>query len=221
MQVGDWVTVAGISGSVEFLSIRTVRLRGGDGSLYTVPFSSVTTVNNSNRGIGNASVKVVIAYGADVERAVQTLKDIGAEMRADENFKAGIRADFSYWGVDQVDGAGVTLVGQLSCLDTARWPVQREFNRRILERFMERGITLANPQRNFVIGLPQDATDMEGRRPKDEKDVEGRKQADAGEVEARRQPEAEDTADEAAGSKEPDAGQGGEHDRAGPGRKPE
>ncbi|HEY0231804.1 MAG TPA: mechanosensitive ion channel domain-containing protein, partial [Dokdonella sp.] len=36
MQVGDWVTLAGVSGTVEYLSIRTVRLRGGDGSLYTV-----------------------------------------------------------------------------------------------------------------------------------------------------------------------------------------
>ena len=191
MQVGDWVTVAGVSGSVEFLSIRTVRLRGGDGSLYTVPFSSVTTVNNSNRGVGNATVQVVVAYGEDVERAVQTLKDIGAELRADENFKDGVINDFAYWGVDQVDGAGVTLVGRMPCLDTARWPVQREFNRRILERFTERGIALANPQRNFVIGLPQDATDVEGRRPKDEKDVEGREPPEAGEVEAAPAPKPE------------------------------
>jgi len=175
MQVGDWVTVAGVSGSVEFLSIRTVRLRGGDGSLYTVPFSSVTTVNNSNRGIGNAAVKVIIAYGADVERAVQTLKDIGAELRGDDKFKAGIRSDFAYWGVDQVDGSSVTLVGQISCLDTSRWPVQREFNRRVVERFTERGIALANPQRNFVVGMPQSGVDVEGRRTADEKDVEGRK----------------------------------------------
>ncbi|RQH03946.1 mechanosensitive ion channel protein [Paraburkholderia dinghuensis] len=162
MQVGDWVTVAGVSGSVEFLSIRTVRLRGGDGSLYTVPFSSVTTVNNTNRGIGNAAVKVAIAYGADVTRAVDTMKQIGAELRADDQFKDGILSDFAYWGVDQVDGASVTLVGQIQCKDSARWPVQREFNRRLLERFTALGIALANPQRNFVVGLPG-ARDVEGQ----------------------------------------------------------
>lgn len=78
MQVGDWVTVSGVSGTVEYLSIRTVRLRGGDGSLYTVPFSSVTTVNNTNRGIGNAAVRVQIALGQDVDLAISTLKEIGA-----------------------------------------------------------------------------------------------------------------------------------------------
>ncbi|WP_233886486.1 mechanosensitive ion channel family protein [Paraburkholderia flagellata] len=167
MQVGDWVTVAGVSGTVEFLSIRTVRLRGGDGSLYTVPFSSVTTVNNTNRGIGNAAVKVQIAHGADLQRAIDTLKDIGAEIRAEDAFKNGILSDFAYWGVDQVDGATVTLVGQIQCKDSARWGVQREFNKRVLLRFTERGIELANPQRNFLVGMAR-GDDVEGHTYGDE-----------------------------------------------------
>jgi small-conductance mechanosensitive channel len=159
MQVGDWITVSGVSGTVEYLSIRTVRLRGLDGSLYTVPFSSVTTVNNSNRGIGNAAVKVAVAYGADVDRAIETLAEIGAELRADDKFKNGILGEFSFWGVDQLDGASVTLVGQIQCSDAQRWTVQREFNRRIVDRFIERGIEIANPQRTFVTGAPLPADD--------------------------------------------------------------
>jgi hypothetical protein len=85
---------------------------------------------------------------------VETLKEIGAELREDEAFKSGILSDFSYWGVDQVDGANVTLVGQIQCKDSSRWSVQREFNRRVLDRFAEYGIELANPQRNFLVGLP-------------------------------------------------------------------
>ncbi|MDR5762372.1 mechanosensitive ion channel domain-containing protein [Caballeronia sp. LZ035] len=151
MQVGDWVTLAGVSGTVEYLSIRTVRLRGGDGSLYTVPFSSVSTVNNTNRGIGNAAVRVSIALGQDVDLAISTLKGIGTALRDDAAFRDGILSDFSFWGVDAVDGSTVTLAGQIQCRDSSRWPVQREFNRRILNEFTARGIEIANPQRNFVI----------------------------------------------------------------------
>jgi small-conductance mechanosensitive channel len=155
MQVGDWVTLAGVSGTVEYLSIRTVRLRGGDGSLYTVPFSSVSTVNNTNRGIGNAAVKVNIVFGQDVDLAINTLKEIGAALREDEKFKDGILADFSFWGVDAVDGSAITLAGQIQCRDSARWGVQREFNRRILDQFRERGIEIANPQRNLLTWDPE------------------------------------------------------------------
>ncbi|EGD03463.1 MscS mechanosensitive ion channel, partial [Burkholderia sp. TJI49] len=166
MQVGDWVTLAGVSGTVEYLSIRTVRLRGGDGSLYTIPFSSVTTVNNTNRGLGNAAVKVSIAYGEDIDLAVATLKEIGAALREDPKYQDGILSDFSYWGIDQVDGAAIALAGQVQCKDSARWGVQREFNRRIAETFRERGIRIANPQRSVVAyeagPPPSDSDDDDG-----------------------------------------------------------
>jgi len=160
MQVGDSVTLAGVSGTVEYLSIRTVRLRGSDGSLFTVPFSSVSTVNNTNRGIGNAAVRVSIALGQDVKLAGDTLKEIGASLREDDGFKDGILSDFSLWGVDAVDGSSVTLAGQIQCRDSARWGVQREFNQRIVDRFTEHGIEIANPQRNFVIVKGGDAGEL-------------------------------------------------------------
>jgi NADPH-dependent 2,4-dienoyl-CoA reductase/sulfur reductase-like enzyme len=62
--------------------------------------------------------------------------------------------------VDAVDGSSVTLAGQIQCRDTARWGVQREFNRRIVDRFTERGIEIANPQRNFVIVKGGDAGEL-------------------------------------------------------------
>ncbi|MGF6741816.1 mechanosensitive ion channel domain-containing protein [Paraburkholderia atlantica] len=166
MQVGDWVTLAGVSGTVEYLSIRTVRLRGSDGSLFTVPFSSVSTVNNTNRGIGNAAVRVNIVFGQDVERAIDTLKEIGTSLREDDKFKDGILADFSFWGVDAVDGSAITLAGQMQCRDTSRWGVQREFNRRILERFSELGIEIANPQRQLLTWDPASKAKVDAGVPR-------------------------------------------------------
>ncbi|CAM3741441.1 Mechanosensitive ion channel protein [Bordetella sputigena] len=158
MRVGDWVTVAGVSGSVEYLSIRTVRLRGGDGALYIVPFSSVSTVSNSNRGIGNAAVRISVAYDTDIDMVVRELKQIGASLREDASFKDQILNDIEVWGVDSVDGSMVTLVGQMRCSDKGRWGVQREINRRILERFRELGIEIANPRASLL--LPTDSSPL-------------------------------------------------------------
>ena len=154
MQVGDWVTVAGLSGSVENLSIRTIRLRAGDGSVHVIPFSSVTTLTNTNRGIGNAAVAVTVAFDEDPDRVGAVLKEIGAGLRADEAFKDGILDDFALWGVDKVDGATFTVLGQMKCKDKARWGVQREFNRRIRLRFEEEGIAIALPSQGFVLSRP-------------------------------------------------------------------
>jgi moderate conductance mechanosensitive channel len=151
MQVGDFVTVSGLSGTVENLSVRSIRLRAGDGSVHIIPFSAVTSVTNTNRGIGNAAISVNLAYEEDVDKAGEVLKQIAAEMRRQPEFKGLMRGELDLWGVDKVDGATVTIVGQIECTDSGRWPVQREFNRRMKIRFQELGVDIAYPaQTRFV-----------------------------------------------------------------------
>lgn len=151
MQVGDWVTVSGLSGAVENLSVRTIRLRAGDGSVHIIPFSAVTSVTNTNRGLGNAAVSVILAFSADTDQAGAELKAIAAAMRKEAPFSGMMLSDLQLWGVDKVDGAAVTLTGQIPCTDSGRWPVQREFNRRVKMRFQELGIALYNPSQSLLM----------------------------------------------------------------------
>jgi moderate conductance mechanosensitive channel len=154
MDVGDWVTVAGVSGTVEHISIRTIRLRAGDGSTHLVPFSSVTSVNNTNRGVGNAAVAVNLDPSEDTDRVSVLLAQIALEMRAESQYAAGMQSDLQLWGVDKVEGSMVTLVGQIVCTDTARWAIQREFNRRLKLRLEHEGVKLAIPQQALRITPP-------------------------------------------------------------------
>jgi small-conductance mechanosensitive channel len=150
MQVGDAVTVSGLTGTVENLSIRTIRLRATDGSVHVIPFSSVTTVTNVNRGLGNASVNVSVAAAEDTDRVTEVLKEIVSGMRTDNEFGSRMLSDLQLWGVDKVDGASMTIAGQVVCTDSGRWSVQREFNRRMKQRFDELGIQLFNPMQRAI-----------------------------------------------------------------------
>jgi small-conductance mechanosensitive channel len=165
VQVGDNVTVSGLSGTVENVSIRTIRLRAGDGAVHIVPFSAVTTITNASRGAGNAAVSVNVAYKEDTDRAGQILKDIVAEMRSEPEFRQLIRSDLDLWGVDKVDGAMASIVGQIRCTDSGRWPVQREFNRRMKRRFQEDGIEIAGGQQTILMQVPTEETADAETRP--------------------------------------------------------
>jgi small-conductance mechanosensitive channel len=171
IQVGDVITVADVSGTVEHLSIRTVRLRAGDGALHVVPFSSVSTVTNTNRGFGNASIRVSVKADSDIDAVFEAIRSVGEDMRTDPALKDLILADADIWGVDQVDGAMITVLGQIRTADRGRWPVQRGFNRRILKRFRESGIQFMNPQERKVTA-PVSAAAAEPAQ--DEAGAEGR-----------------------------------------------
>ncbi len=153
MQVGDWVTVAGLSGTVEHLSVRTIRLRAADGSVHLIPFSAVTSVSNTNRGLGNAAVSVTVAFHEDTDRVCEVLRDIARAIRAEPPFAAGILGELQIFGVDRMDGASATVTGQIPCTDSGRWGVQREFNRRVKLRFEAEGIALFDPTRTYLVPL--------------------------------------------------------------------
>jgi small-conductance mechanosensitive channel len=151
VDVGDWVTVGGLSGTVEHLSIRTIRLRAGDGSVHLIPFSSVTSVTNTNRGVGNAAVTVNIDPGEDTDRVSAILDELVKDMRKEPAYSDAMRSDLQLWGVDKVDAAMTTIAGQIVCTDAGRWTVQREFNRRLKKRFEQEGIALGLPQQEVRI----------------------------------------------------------------------
>jgi moderate conductance mechanosensitive channel len=154
VQVGDNVSASGLSGTVENVSIRTIRLRAADGAVHIIPFSAVTTITNSSRGAGNAAVSVNVSYKEDTDRASQMLKDIVADMRREPEYRHAIRGDLELWGIDKVDGSMASIVGQIRCTDSGRWPVQREFNRRMKQRFQESGIEIASAAQTILMQIP-------------------------------------------------------------------
>ena len=99
-------------------------------------------------------MNVSVAYKEDTDRAGQILKDIVAEMRQEAEYRPLIRSDLELWGVDKVDGSMATIVGQIRCTHGGRWPVQREFNRRMKLRFQQEDIEIASGNQTIVLQAP-------------------------------------------------------------------
>jgi small conductance mechanosensitive channel len=153
MQVGDVVTLAGMSGTVERLSIRTIRLRGGDGSINIIPFSAVTTVTNMTRDFGYAEISITVGYKENIDHVSAVLADIAREMRAEPAWGAMIRDDLQLFGLDQFGSIGLVLLGQIRTGPGQHWSVRREFYGRVQKRFAEEGIEIPYTHQSFAIDL--------------------------------------------------------------------
>ncbi|MCX2560535.1 mechanosensitive ion channel [Acetobacter farinalis] len=131
IQVGDWVTTGGVSGTVEHLSIRTLRVRSIDGDLNIIPFSSVSTIANTGRGFNQIIVKQVLDLTEDTVKVAKLMAGVVAQMRTEEAFRHIIFSDYADLGVDKTDGNGAVLVGAIKTAPMMKWKVQREFYRRL------------------------------------------------------------------------------------------
>ena len=149
--VGDVVQLSGLTGVVEHLSIRSIKLRALDGSLHIIPFSAVTNVTNQTRDFAFAVIDVNIDYREDTDKVAEALRDIAAEMRQDSRWRPVIRDDLDVMGVDKLGDSGVVMRVRLKTEPSQRWAVARELNRRIKRRFDELGIEIPYPHQKLVL----------------------------------------------------------------------
>ncbi|MFT8518830.1 mechanosensitive ion channel domain-containing protein [Acetobacter syzygii] len=145
IQVGDWVTTGGIAGTVEHLSIRTLRVRSFDGDLHIIPFSSVTSIANTARGFNQIIVRQTLDLSEDTGKVVKIMQETIAQMRKEDGFRSMIFSDYTDLGVDNSDGNGAVLVGIIKTAPMMKWKVQREFYRRIALRMAAAGIKFFTP----------------------------------------------------------------------------
>jgi small-conductance mechanosensitive channel len=140
MQVGDVVTLASLSGTVEYLSIRTIRLRAVDGSVHIIPFSSVTTVTNQTRDFAYALMDLPIGLNEEPDRIADLLRDIVKTMRDEPRWQDAITADLEVMGVFAFTDTAWTMRVRIRTTPSQRWAVNREFNRRVKYCFDENAV---------------------------------------------------------------------------------
>jgi small conductance mechanosensitive channel len=155
--VGDVVKAGDQSGQVEAITIRTIQLRDFDGTLRIVPFSAVTTIANMTKDYSRYVFDIAVSYAEDVDRVIEVLKEVGAELQEDPNFGDRILGPVETFGIDRFDDSAVIVRARITTKPIAQWDVGREFNTRLKKKFDARGISMPYPQRTIHFGAGEDS----------------------------------------------------------------
>jgi small conductance mechanosensitive channel len=152
ISVGDYVDVGGHAGTVESLSIRTIRLRDPSGNVHTVPFSDVGTVLNYTRDFSYVVLNIGIAYRENVDEVMKVIVELGQEMMADPILAPDIITPLEVQGVNSLDDSAVVIRARMKVTAGTQWGMKREFNHRMKNRFDELGIEIPFPQQTITFG---------------------------------------------------------------------
>ncbi|RFD19465.1 mechanosensitive ion channel protein MscS [Komagataeibacter melaceti] len=151
IQVGDWVTAGGISGTVEHLSIRTLRLRSINGDLHIIPFSEVSSIANTSRDYNLVVVDFMIDLTQDTGQLTAILHEELEKMRQTPRFGRLIMSGFTFLGIEQADGNGARYLGSIRTAPGAKWAVYREFYSRLMVRMSAEGIKFPVPSYLYLL----------------------------------------------------------------------
>jgi small conductance mechanosensitive channel len=143
-RVGDSISVNGVDGSVERITLRRTNVRTGDGALFVVPNGDIRTVGNNTRDWSRASVELNLAYDGDIKQAVTILNAAMAEAAADPAIAPFLLEPPEILGWNQTNDLGVRVRMQAKVKPGQQWSVARELRRRALEALHEAGIPIAH-----------------------------------------------------------------------------
>ena len=148
--VGESVTVAGVTGVVESMTLRKTTLRDNDGTLYVVPNSQITTVANRSIDYSVATVNISVDFSAHPDEVTELSKNVAMEVRNSEEFKDVFIADPQVLGVDALKGSELIFPVVFKTRPTQQLAPVREFRRRVRLALEEHHMLPGDPYRVYI-----------------------------------------------------------------------
>lgn len=159
MNTGDNVKVAGVQGTVENLTIRSVGIRALDGTYHLIPFSSVTSVANTTKIFSYHLAKIGVAYREDIPEVKAAMQEAFDRLKETDH-GPGIIAPFDLQGLTEFGDSAITVRARIKTEPGKQWAVGRAFNEILKDIFDQRGIEMPYPHVTLYMG-----EDKHGKAP--------------------------------------------------------
>ncbi len=160
--VGDVVSVAGVSGTVEHFSLRRTTLRDLSGTVHTVPNGEIRVASNMTRVWARIKEDVEVAYGSDIDHVVAVINRLGQELYDDPEWRRKLLEPPTVLRVQTLGESGVTIRVLGSVRASEQWAVAGEFRKRLLAAFAEGGIEIPFPHRVMITRSQEAAPPPDG-----------------------------------------------------------
>ena len=144
--VGDFIEAAGLSGTVERMSLRATWLRAISGTLQVIPNGEIRTVSNRNRGWARVIIDVRLPYDEDIDHAEELLSTLTKKIVEEEAYASIVRSEPSVLSVAELAESWVTLKILLMTSAGQQWAISRDLQKRIVKSFNQEGIRFAYPR---------------------------------------------------------------------------
>jgi small-conductance mechanosensitive channel len=167
-RIGDYVETSGQRGTVEHISIRSMRLRHHRGPVITVPFGDMNTVTNYSRDYHIMKLNIRVRYDTDVDKVRKIIKKINMEIQQDEILAAGLLDKIKSQGVREMDDSAMIMRIKFKTVPGQQFIVRKEVYKRVQEAFREAGIEFAH--RNVTVYLPPETDSAKSEEESESKD---------------------------------------------------
>ena len=158
---GEYVEVADLRGTIEKLSMRSMRLRHHLGAVQTIPYGEINTVKNLSRDWVTMKLELRLPYDVDIEKVRKTIKKVGQKMMDDEVTGPSMFAPLKSQGVMRVEESALIIRMKFTAKPGEQWVVRRVAYTNVRDALAAAGIQFAH--REIKVRMPAELEALQKR----------------------------------------------------------
>jgi len=172
-RVGEYLDAGGISGTVEQITLRTIKLRHHRGMLQIVPLGDLKSITNFMRGGMVVKFDLKLPYDTDIDKVRKIIKKVGKKMLLDEELGPDFIKPLKSQGVRSVGDSVMTFRAKFTARPGTHFVIRREAYKHITAALEKAGIHYAH--RKVIVDLAPElaekmdvapaSTDRAGEKP--------------------------------------------------------
>jgi small-conductance mechanosensitive channel len=143
LRVGEYVDVGDVTGTVEHVSIRSLRLRHHNGPLHTIPFGQIKHLTNYSRDWAIMKLEIRVPFDTDLEKVRKIIKSVGLKLMEDLEHGSNLLEPVKSQGVHHMDDSAFVLRVKFMAKPGEQFVLRREVFHRLQETFAKNGINFA------------------------------------------------------------------------------
>ncbi|MEO3429998.1 mechanosensitive ion channel domain-containing protein [Pelagibius sp. CAU 1746] len=151
-RLGEYIDVGSVKGTVEKISLRSLRLRHHRGALHTIPFGEIQHLTNYSRDWAIMKLEFRVPFDTDLEKVRKIFKRIGQDLLKDEEMGPDFLQPFKSQGVLQTDDSAFVLRGKFMAKPGKQFLIRRAVFQAVQKAFAEEGIRFAD--RRVTVNVP-------------------------------------------------------------------
>lgn len=146
--VGDYITISGMTGTVDELGLRITKIKAFNGDLHIIPNGEIKTVTNHSRNNSLAIIDIGITYEEDEEKALGLIKKVAEKYYCENEDKVTDKPETL--GIVKFDETGIVIRTVMKTVPLTHWQVERDVRKKIIQVFKENNIELPYPKRVYI-----------------------------------------------------------------------
>ncbi|WP_299392452.1 mechanosensitive ion channel family protein [Pelagibius sp.] len=151
-RLGEYIDVGVVKGTVEKISLRSLRLRHHRGALHTVPFGEIQHLTNYSRDWAIMKLEFRVPFDTDLEKVRKIFKRIGQDLMKHEEIGPDFLQPFKSQGVLATDDSAFVVRGKFMAKPGRQFLIRRAVFQAVQEAFAREGIKFAD--RRVTVHVP-------------------------------------------------------------------